>query len=132
MEPHLEVLSKGEAGVVALAPGAKARPGNVVQLRIVGAGAAYGAVVAMDGTGAAELLTPGTLQLPHGGSLPLPDALELDDKGPYERFVLVTSDRAFETADVLAAARKVGADQVAKLELPSGLQQSSFLIVKGP
>lgn len=132
MEPHLEVLRKGPNGSEALAPGAAAQPGNVIQLRVIGAGAAYGVVVAMDGTGSAELLTPAALQLPRSGSLALPDALELDAKGPYERFILVTSDGTFEAADVLTAARKLGPDRSAPLELPSGLKQSSFLIVKGP
>src|SRR5262249_10188698 len=122
----------GSNGSEALAPGARAGAGSVVQLRIVGAGAAYGVVVAMDGTGAAELVTPTAVQLPRSGSFALPEALELDARGPYERFILVTSDRAFEAAEVLAAARKVGTDQVAPLELPAGQKQSSFLLAKGP
>ncbi len=130
LEPHLEVLRAGSGGSVALEPGATVRPGDVVQLRVVGAGAKFAAVVAVDGAGAETVLTPTALHA--NGTFTLPDALELDAQGGLERFVLVTADRDFPMDEVLAAARKVGADRAAPLALPEGLKQSSFLLVKSP
>lgn len=126
LEPHLEVFRKGEPQP--LASGAVAHPGEVVQLRVVAAGAKFGMVVAVDGQGAPVPVTPNVLAL--NAAVTLPDALELDATGDFQRFILVTSDHAFEAAEVLAAARGLGRDPAAKLELPAGLRQSSFVILK--
>ena len=134
LEPHLEVYRQGPGGNELLATGAVGRPGDVIQLRIVPAGAQFGAVVAVDSSGAATLVAPAqegpALELPRGRSLSLADALQLDAAGDLERFFLVTSDRPFQTGDVLAAAGKLGPGREVAMELPSGLKQSAFLIVK--
>ena len=126
LEPHLEVFRKDEAQP--LVSGAVAHPGDVVQLRVVPAGAKFGMVVAVDGEGAPVPVTPAVLPL--NAAVTLPDALELDATGDFQRFILVTSDHPFEAADVVAAARSLGRDPAAKLELPAGLKQSSFVILK--
>jgi len=128
LEPHLEVFRRDEPKP--LVSGAVAQPGAVVQLRVVPAGAKFGMVVAVDGEGAPVPVTPAVLSL--AGALSLPDALELDAAGDFQRFILVTSDHAFDAAEVIAAARSLGRDPAARLELPAGLQQSSFVIVKKP
>ena len=136
LEPHLEVYRQGPGGNELLATGAVGRPGDVIQLRIVPADARFGAVVAVDSSGAATLVAPAqegpALELPRGRSLSLADALQLDAAGDFDRFFLVTSDRPFQTGDVITAARKLGAgsSRDGAMELPSGLKQSAFLIVK--
>jgi hypothetical protein len=121
LKAHLEVFRQGSNEP--LKEGAVARPGDVVQLRIVGAGARYGAVYATDGT-RTEVLTPDVLPLPPSGSVTLPDALELDAAGAFERFILVTSRRAFPPTEVLGAAGKE------PLVLPEGFTASTFQLVK--
>ena len=121
LEPHLEVFRKDEPARP-LVSGGVGHPGDIIQLRVVSAGAKFGMVVAVDGEGAPVQV----------GALTVPDALELDATGQFERFILVTSDAPFEAADVLAAARRLGHDPAAKLELPAGLKQSSFVLLKKP
>jgi hypothetical protein len=128
LEPHLEVFRKDQPQP--LVSGVVAQPGDVVQLRVVPAGAKFGMVVAVDGEGAPVLVTPTVLPL--DAAVALPDAMELDATGDFQRFILVTSDRAFEATDVVGAARSLGKDPEARLQLPGGMKQSSFVIYKAP
>ncbi|HVE81282.1 MAG TPA: ActD protein [Myxococcales bacterium] len=128
LEPHLEVFRRGPDGNQALTSGATGHPGDVIQLRVVPASARYGAVLAIDSAGASVLMPP--REISTGGSFALPDALELDASGAFERFVLVTSDQPFQADAVLEAARAAGADPAATLRLSPPLKQSSFVILK--
>jgi len=119
LEPHLEAFRK-DAPLQPLVSGAVGHPGDIIQLRVVPAGAKFGMVVAVDGEGAPVQV----------GALTVPDALELDATGQFERFILVTSDQPFEAAEVLNAARNLGKDPAAKLQLPAGMKQSSFVLLK--
>jgi hypothetical protein len=128
LEPHLDVFRKDEPQP--LVSGVVGHPGDVVQLRVVPAGAKFGMVVAVDGEGAPIPVTPATLPLKD--AVTLPDALQLDATGAFQRFILVTSDQPFDAADVISAARSLGKDPAARLQLPAGMKQSSFVILKRP
>lgn len=128
LEPHLEVYRRGPNGNEALASGATGHPGDVIQLRVVPASARHGAVLAIDSSGASVLMPPRDVST--GGSFALPDALELDAGGAFERFVLVTSDQPFQADVALSAARAAGSDPAAPLRLPASMKQASFVILK--
>jgi hypothetical protein len=131
LEAHLEVFRQRAGGAAEpLSSGALAKPGDVVQLRVVGAGEKLGAVVAVDGTGEVTPVTPAPVPLPPSGSVTLPDALELDATGDFERFILVTSDGPFDVGEVLAAAHDAGTSPDAPLHLREGLKQRSFVLLK--
>jgi hypothetical protein len=69
-----------------------------------------------------------------GGEVRLPSAYELDDAPGFERFFLIASDRPFEVAPVLEAARALAAQPVAarraSLPLAPGLRQTSLALDK--
>jgi hypothetical protein len=61
-------------------------------------------------------------------------AYQLDDAPGFERFFLVTADRAPAVDEVLAAGRRLASDprqaRQANLALPAGLEQWSVLLAK--
>jgi hypothetical protein len=120
-----------------LADGARARPGDVVQLAYVAAGRRYGVVISVDGRGLVTQHLPedgaDAVPLEGGGAVALPHAYALDDAPAFERFFLVTSDAPFRAEPALAAARALAAKGHARsgaLELPRGFEAASFLLQK--
>jgi hypothetical protein len=120
-----------------LADGARARPGDVVQLAYVAAGRRYGVVLSVDGRGIVTQHLPeaggDAVPLQGGGAVALPHAYALDDAPAFERFFLVTSDGPFRAAPALDAARALvaaGRARTGPLDLPPGLSAASFLLEK--
>jgi hypothetical protein len=68
------------------------------------------------------------------GETRLDYAYRLDDAPGFERFFLVTSERALPIAAVLEAGRRLASDPRqaprARLGLPAGLEQWSVLLTK--
>jgi hypothetical protein len=136
--PALAVHRRGPGGPERLGPGAEVRAGDVLQLSYSAAGAAHGAIVSVDGSGAVTLHHParqdGSTALAPGGETPLPAAYELDDAPGFERFFLVTGPGPVDVEEVVAAARRLAAEPArareAALDLPAGLGQTSVLLVK--
>lgn len=130
--PALEVYRQADGPPVRLADRAEARPGDVLQLRIVSAGAAYGAVVSIDGNGSVTLHAPSRIgpAIALRPQLTLASAYALDAAPRFERFILVTSAAPFDAAAVVAAARSAGPEETAPLALPEGLQQFSIVVRK--
>ena len=64
----------------------------------------------------------------------LPNALELDDAPGFERFFLITSPEPIDVKAVLAEAVELAKDpnlaRRSELALPSGLKQTSVLLLK--
>lgn len=120
-----------------LRSGDAARAGDVIQLAYVSAGAAYGAVVSVDGRGGVTLHWPEAggpaVKLQGGGAVPLAHAYQLDDAPRFERFFLVTGEKPFDAAIVVAAAKRLaatGAAETSALALPGGLAQRSVTLRK--
>ncbi|HLL55005.1 MAG TPA: ActD-like protein [Myxococcaceae bacterium] len=134
LSPRLEVYRQAEPGAEVLGPNAATRAGDVLQLRVIGAGERFAAVVSLDGAGTVTLHAPsregGAVALPPSGLLAMPNAYALDAAPRFERFVLVTAQQPFDVSVVLSAARAVGADPSAPLLLPPGLRQTSFVVRK--
>lgn len=138
-KPSLLVYPKPANGEPprALKDGAAVRAHAVLQIAYVGAGKPHGVVLSIDGRGQATLHHPsaenGASRI-ETGQVPLPSAYELDDAPLFERFFFVTSAAPIDVAAVMNAARQLAADKAqaraAKLVLPSGLEQTSLLLIK--
>ena len=107
--PHLVIYKRTTAGAERLAAGARVRPGDTIQVAYVAAGARFGVIASVDGRGAVTLHLPEEPGAAHAlasaGEAALPHAFVLDDSPGFERFVLVTGDRAFASALVVDALR---------------------------
>lgn len=90
-EADLLVHRLGEAGPELLPDGARAAPGDTVQLQVVPGTyvGGHALVVSVDGRGSLTRHYAGPL--PEGGALALPRSFRLDDAPAFERFVLVLS-----------------------------------------
>lgn len=137
LEPRLTVHRQHAEAAEALADGALAAPGDVVQLAYVAAGRAHGVILSVDGRGTVTLHAPesGATSVPlaPSGTHALPGAYALDDAPGFERFFLVTADAPFALDEVLAAARSLAAGFEARtspLPLPSRYTQTSFTLEK--
>jgi hypothetical protein len=136
--PHLVIYRKTDGGAEALTAGSGIHAGDVLQIGYVAAARRYGVIFSIDGRGVLTLhfpASPGSASLlSDGGQTMLDYAYQLDDAPGFERFFLVTSDRAPPVAEVLAAGRRLAADprqaRRASLGLPAGLEQWSVLLEK--
>lgn len=134
--PALYVFRKGSGGE-ALADGAGASPGDLLQLAYDAGNRRHGVILSLDGNGAVTLHFPaeesGSTQLRRTGRTLLPRAYELDRAPRFERFFLITADGPLPVASVLAAARGLAAGDeamTAPLDLPGGWGQVSLLVRK--
>ena len=136
--PHLVIYRKTDAGAEALAAGSGIRAGDVLQIGYVAAARKYGVIFSIDGRGVLTLHFPASPAAPSllsdGGETRLDYAYQLDDAPGFERFFLVTADRAPAIDEVLAAGRRLASDprqaRQANLALPAGLEQWSVLLAK--
>lgn len=103
-DPRVIVYRKGSSDPVRR--GDEAQAGDQLQLSVLANGAAWGAVLSLDGRGTVTFHLPerGTAaaQL-EAGTVPLPRSYELDDAPDFERFFFVTSDAPFDAAGVASA-----------------------------
>lgn len=135
----LNVYRKRGAGEAEqLVPGATAGAHDVLQLGYTAAGKAYGMILSIDGHGVITPHLPSlegdVATLEAGAEQLLPEAYELDDAPRFERFFFVTSERPFDGQAVSNGAKALARDpqraEREPLELPEGLEQTSFLVVK--
>ncbi len=136
--PHLVIYRKTDGGAEALAEGSGIRAGDVLQIAYVAASRKYGVIFSIDGRGVLTLHYPASPASPgllaEQGEILLDYAYRLDDAPGFERFFLVTSDRALPVAEVLEAGRRLATDprqaRRSSLGLPAGLEQWSVLLAK--
>jgi hypothetical protein len=133
---RLVVHRRTRAGAEVIAPGARARPGDLLQLGYV-AQDGFGVIVSIDGRGAVTRHWPldgdRAAALTSGREVLLPESFRLDDAPAFERFVFVTAERPFEVAGVLEAARALairGDARLAPLPLAADLSQASLVVPK--
>jgi hypothetical protein len=136
LQPSLVLFRKTDSGGEALADGAVARAGDVVRVGYRAAGGTHGVILSVDGRGVVTVHLPASgseaAPLRSGETELLDRAYELDDAPRFERFYLVTADRAFEVEPVVEAARRAALAPVPdQLTLPAPLEQTSFLLRKG-
>jgi hypothetical protein len=118
--PHLVIYKKTAHGPQRLADRARVRPGDTVQVAYIAAAKRFGVIVSIDAAGLVSLHLPeveGSASRLARGEIAVPHAFVLDDSPGFERFVLVTADRAFSTADAVAVARGATLPELAASEL---------------
>ncbi|WP_428261243.1 hypothetical protein [Haliangium sp.] len=137
-DARLLVFRKRAEAVEALERNAVVRPGDLLQLSYLAAGRPHGVVLSIDGGGAVTLHYPerpdGDTALAEGGPVSLAHSYQLDDAPEFERFFLITADRAIAVEDLLESARAL-ADEADRaraepLALSPGLDQYSILLRK--
>jgi hypothetical protein len=136
--PSLVIHRQRDLAIERVAPGATVRERDLLQVAYQAAGRSHGVVLSIDGAGKVTRHFPTSGveagRLASGGLVSLPDAFELDDAPEFERFFFVTSRSPFAMARVLDAARSLGQrPETARsrpLDLPAGLEQTSFLLRK--
>ncbi len=130
LEPRLALYRKQDRRAARLSDGARARPGDLLQVTYVAAGKPYGVIVSIDAKDAVTLHLPGEAgpapRLQTGKEIPLSRSFELDATPGFERFVFVTSDAPFDTDQVVSALRRKGPP------LPPGLSLSALTVHKDP
>lgn len=122
----------------ALADGARAAEGDLIQLAYRQRRAGYGLLLSIDGGGRVTVHWPeqaaGAGQLETTVEARLPSAYELDAAPGFERFFLVTAPQPFAVAPVVAAARALAARPAearrAPLPLPASFEQTSVALDK--
>ena len=137
LAPHLVVQRRTPVGAERVAPGTAVRAGDLVQLGYVVPDARFGVIVSLDGAGVVTrhwpMEGPRAATLEAGREVMLPESFRLDAAPRFERFFLVISDRPFEVARALDAARAL-ADRPdardARLPLPPGLSGADVLLPK--
>ncbi len=135
---RLLVYRHQDNGDRALADGAPAAEGDLVQLAYRERGSAFGVLLSIDGAGSVTVHWPDagseSARLQAGGEARLPSAYQLDAAPAFERFFLVTAARPFPIAPVVAAARDLAARPAdarrAPLPLPAGFEQTSIALDK--
>jgi hypothetical protein len=136
---QLYVYRNAGDGARRLPDGARAAPGDLLQLAYATTDGGFGVLVSIDGAGTVTQHWPepgGARAAPLriGGEVRLPSAYQLDDAPAFERFFLVRSGEAFDVAPVVAAARALAARppeaRRAPLPLPTRFAQTSFVLEK--
>jgi hypothetical protein len=135
LEPALVLFRKTDSGSETLADGSLARAGEVVRVGYRAAGRTYGVILSIDGRGVMTLHLPQAgdqaARLRSGETVLLDRAYELDDAPRFERFYLVTADRAFELEPILEAGRRAAmAPGSNELPLNARFEQTTFLLQK--
>lgn len=137
-DARLEIYRRAGDTSERVRSGDTVKAGERLQLSYVAAGQRFGAILSIDGRGSVTLHYPDgpiAAKLSQRGATKLSFAYELDDAPNFERFVFITSDRAFDLGIPLAAAKRLTRDldlaRAAPLELPSGFAQRSYLLRKG-
>jgi hypothetical protein len=138
LKPRLEVYRQTASGAEALAAGGTVHPGDLLQIGYIAASRPYGLILSIDGRGTVTLHFPASASAPSRlageGTVLLAYAYKLDDAPQFERFFLVTAEKAIPVETVLKAARELAAQpqraRTANLALPRGLEQWSLLLIK--
>jgi hypothetical protein len=126
--PALALFRKTATGSEPLPPGSRARAGDVIRIGYRAGGQTFGAIFSVDGNGSVTRHWPATGEkastLEPGEHL-LPGAFELDAAPDYERFFLVTGERAFDLKPLLEALHAGKTPST-----PSGLNLVRFDLLK--
>lgn len=137
-DPRMIIQRRRGSEDVQVTDGDSVRAGDLLQVSYQAAGSAEGVIISMDGRGVMTLHHPekpkkASTALQTGGTIPLPNAYELDDAPKYERFFFVTGDHVdVETVATAAVRLSKQADaETANLQLPhKGWKQQSILLRK--
>lgn len=132
--PVLHVYRETARGVELLKNGASASAHDLLQLSYVAAGARFGMIFSIDGSGTVTLHypegSPLAARLESGGEVALPHSYELDNAPRFERFYLVTSATEFSVGEILGRARKAAAAGSFSISFPRDFRVASVTVNK--
>lgn len=136
--PSLVLFRRLAEGSETLADGAVARPAEQIRIGYRAAGHAYGAIVSVDGRGAASVHLPSdaaqAAPLRSGETVLLEQSFELDDAPLFERFYFVVAEQPFAVAPIVEAARRTALERkpgaAPSLALPSQFEQFVITLAK--
>jgi hypothetical protein len=141
-QPRLEIWRQVDGNAEVLAPGAKVKPFDSLQIAYQSAGRTYGMIVSLDGRGRFTLHYPESFNaeplLTQGSPVVLNFAYQLDDAPRFERFFFITSHDPFQVNAIWALLEKqLGGSNTpsawaidAVPNLPAGFDVFSFLLNK--
>jgi hypothetical protein len=124
LKPSLRIYRKTVSGSELLGSHASVHRGDTLQIRYVAAGKRFGVIASIDARGQITFHLPeapgSAVALERDGERALPHAYELDDSPGFERFLFVTSDAPFATAEIIEALKSgtVLPASLAAFELP--------------
>jgi hypothetical protein len=135
--PVLHVYRETPKGAELLPNGSPASAHDLLQLSYISAGAEYGMIFSVDGSGTVTLHFPdaskSSARLKSGGEVALPYSYELDNAPSFERFYFVTSTREFPVDEILSVARRATtAGNSAEIDFPKGFSVASVTLHKEP
>jgi hypothetical protein len=138
LDPQLILFRKTESGSERLEEYTPVSEHDLILIKYLPAGRAYGLIFSIDGRGTITRHFPdkGRLAEPlkKDGPVSLDFSYELDDAPDGEKFYFITSDSLFETETVFRAAKIAAIDftgtEVRSLELPEHLEEHTFTIRK--
>ena len=131
---------KTAEGSDTLISGERARAGDRIQIGYRLDQASFAVLLSVDGRGVVTYHVPSDGRFEpvqrDAGHHQLSFSYQLDDAPAFERFFLVTSDRAFAIAEVRRAAARLSQKPrsvalTEPLALPGGLSQLDFVLIKG-
>ena len=138
-EAVINVYRQTEGDAERLSQRALVQENDLIQIAYVSPGESFGTVMSIDGRGVVTVHYPYgnesvAGELATGGEHALEYSYRLDDAPQFERFFLLTSDTQFYVADVISAMETLGdspsGGREGNLELPSGIRQYSFTLIK--
>jgi len=104
LNPSLRIYRKTASGSELLRESASVHRGDTLQIRYVAAGKRFGVIASIDARGQITFHLPEApgqaVALERDGERALPHAYELDDSPGFERFLFITSDAPFSTAEI--------------------------------
>jgi hypothetical protein len=124
VKPALRIYRKTNAGSELVHAHASVHRGDTLQIRYVAAGKRFGVIASIDARGQITFHLPEApgqaVALERDGERALPHAYELDDSPGFERFLFVTSDAPFSTAEIEQALKNGTAlpPQLASFAMP--------------
>jgi hypothetical protein len=124
LKPVLRIYRRTASGSEQLRAQAAVHRGDTLQIRYVAAGKRFGIIASIDARGQVTFHLPESaglaVALERDGERALPHAYELDDSPGFERFVFVTSNAPFATAEIAQALKNGTAlpSSLASFELP--------------
>lgn len=133
--PVLHVYRETPEGAERLANGTGASTHDLLQLSYISAGAPYGMIFSIDGSGTVTLHFPQTgrdaAALESGGEVVLPYSYELDNAPRFERFYFVTADKDFPLDEILNIARNaVRRGNLSSVAFPPEFRVAVFTVNK--
>ena len=133
-DSRLFIHLKTDDGVRELRDGDAVRAGDLLQISYLAGGAAYGAIVSVDGGGNVTLHFPAdpaaSTRLEDGGVHSLPFAYELDTAPRFERFFFVTAKTEIDVPRLLELLRAASRDPQAGLTPAPGMTVTGLTLRK--